>query len=130
MSRYWLVLICALLPAISCTDSEESLLIEDQIYQDMFVEFAIINHMDEILLRDTTAEDLVNRVYDHYGVTEEQFRYTHDHFESDISEQLARMEKILVRLREEREMINETVQRYEIEKNESADSLRQRILNR
>src|SRR5665811_2128699 len=116
-----------LLLAISCTDSEESLLIEDQTYQNMFVEFAIINHMDEILLKDTTKEKLVNNVYDHYGVTEEQFRYTHDYFEANISEQLLRMEKILIRLREERELINEAAQKYEIEKKEAADSLHQRI---
>lgn len=130
MKQFWFFMIFALLLAISCTDSEEPLLIEDQVYQDMFVEFTIINHMDKKLLRDTTTEDLVYRVYDHYGVTEEQFRYTHDYFESDISEQLLRMEKILVRLREEREIINETVQKYELEKKATADSLRQRILNR
>tara|TARA_R100001143_G_C3361345_1_gene136893 strand:+ start:75019 stop:75390 length:372 start_codon:yes stop_codon:yes gene_type:complete len=123
-------MISALLLGISCTDSNQSLLIEDQTYQDMFVEFAIINHMDEKLLRDTTKEELVERVYDHYGVTEEQFRYTHDTFESNISEQLLRMEKILIRLREERELINEAAQKYEIEQKAAADSLHQRILNR
>jgi len=127
---FWFFMISTLLLAVSCTDSEKALLIEDQIYQDMFVEFAIINHMDEILLKDTTKEELVNNVYDHYGVTEEQFRYTHDYFESDISEQLLRMEKILIRLREERELINEAAQKYEIEQKAAADSLHQRILNR
>ncbi len=130
MRLFWFFMISTLLLAVSCTDSEKALLIEDQIYQDMFVEFAIINHMDEILLKDTTKEELVNNVYDHYGVTEEQFRYTHDYFESDISEQLLRMEKILIRLREERELINEAAQKYEIEQKAAADSLHQRILNR
>lgn len=130
MRMFWFFMISVLLLTISCTDIDESLLIDDQIYQDMFVEFAIINHMDKKLIQDTTTEELVKRVYDHYGVTEEQFRYTHDYFESNISEQLIRMEKILVRLREKREFINEAAQQYEIEKKETADSLHQRVLNR
>lgn len=130
MRLFWFFMISALLLAFSCTDSEETLLIEDQVYQNMFVEFAIINHLDERLLKEITTEELVNNVYDHYGVTEEQFRYTHDYFESNISEQLVRMDKILDRLRKEREMINEAVENYEKERSESADSLHQRILNR
>lgn len=130
MRLFWFFMISVLLLASSCSDSEETLLIEDQVYQDMFIEFAIINHMDDILLKDKTTEDLVNDVYDHYGVTKEQFRYTHDHFESNIPEQLLRMEKILVRLRDERELINEAAQKYEIEKKEAADSLDQQIRNR
>lgn len=130
MRRICFFIILALFILISCTDSNESLLIEDQVYQDMFVEFAIINHMDEKLLNDITTEELVNRVYEHYGVTQEQFGYTHDHFESNISEQLIRMEKILVRLREEREAINEAAHNYDKLQKEAADSLRQRILNR
>lgn len=125
MREFWFFMIFSLLLAISCTDSNESLLIDDQTYQNMFVEFAIINHMDEILLKDRTKEELINDVYDHYGVTEEQFRYTHDYFESNISEQLLRMEKILIRLREERELINEAAQKYEIEQKAAADSLHQ-----
>lgn len=130
MRLFWFFLISVLLMAYSCTDPEKDLLIDDQVYQNMFVEFAIINHLDDILLRDTTTEDLVNRVYEHYGVTEEQFRVTHDYFESNISEQMLRMEKILVRLREEREIVVEAVENYERENRESADSLHQRILNR
>ena len=130
MRLLWFLILTSLLLTVSCTDSDQDLLIDDQTYQNMFVEFAIINHLDDKLLRDTTKEELVNSIYGHYGVTEEQFRYTHDYFESNISEQLLRMEKILVRLREERELINEAAQQYEIENRESADSLRQRILNR
>ena len=130
MRLFWVFIITVLLLTVSCTDSEQDLLIDDQTYQNMFVEFVIINHMDDKLLRDTTKEELVNSVYGHYGVTEEQFRYTHDLFESNISEQLLRMEKIVVRLRKERELINDAVQQHEIENRESADSLRQRILNR
>ena len=40
------------------------------------------------------------------------------------------MEKILVRLREEREAINEATHNYDKLQKEAADSLRQRILNR
>lgn len=130
MRLHWFIILSALLFTISCTDSHKTLLIDDQVYQDMFLEFAIINHMDERLLKDTTTEELVNRVYEHYGVTEEQFRYTHDYFESNISEQLLRMEKILVRLRKESLALDSTVQNYRELEKASADSLHQRILNR
>lgn len=130
MRLFWFFMISTLLLTISCTDSDKNLLIDDQVYQDMFLEFTIINHMDDKLLKNITTEELVKSVYDHYGVTAEQFRYSHDYFESDISAQLLRMDKILLRLRDEREMINEAVENFERENRESADSLRQRILNR
>ena len=125
-----MILLFALFLATSCSESKDPLLIDDQTYQNMFIEFAIINHMDEKLLRDTTAEELILKVYEHYGVTQEQFQYTHNYFESDITQQLLRMEDILARLRDEREMINEAADKHEKENRESEESMRQRILNR
>lgn len=129
MKVVWFFMLSVFMLTVSCTDSKKSLLIEDQVYQDMFLEFAILNHMDRKLLENRTIEELVNSVYDHYNVTEEQFSYTHDYFESNLSEQLLRMEKILVRLREERETISEAAEIHERENRASADSLRQRLLN-
>jgi hypothetical protein len=128
--RFWITLLFALFLATSCLESKDQMLIDDQTYQNMFIEFAIINHMDEKLLRDTTAEELILKVYEHYGVTQEQFQYTHNYFESDITQQLLRMEEILARLRDEREMINEAAESHEKENRESEESMRQRILNR
>lgn len=128
--RFWLLILLVLFLASSCSDTKNSQLIDDQTYQNMFIEFTIITHMDEKLLRDTTAEELILRVYEHYGVTQEQFNYTHDYFESDISQQFLRMEKILQQLRDEREMINEVTEKHEKETRETQESIRQRILNR
>lgn len=128
--RFLITLLFTLLLATSCLESKDQMLIDDQTYQNMFIEFAIINHMDEKLLRETTAEELILKVYEYYGVTQEQFQYTHNYFESDITQQLLRMEEVLARLRKERELINEAAEKHEKEKRESEESMRQRILNR
>jgi hypothetical protein len=106
------------------------LLIKDETYQKIFIEFAIINHMDKKLLRNRPKEELVDSIYEHYGVTQEQFRYTHDYFESDIPEQLLRMEKILIRLRTESNKVDSIAKQHQQELKVSADSLHQRIRNR
>lgn len=128
--RFWIFILFVLFLTSSCSDPKNPNLIDDQTYQNMFIEFTIITHMDEKLLRGKTSEELINNVYEHYGVTQEQFRYTHDYFESDISQQFLRMEKILQQLRNEREIINEVIERHEKETRESEESMRQRILNR
>jgi len=129
--RFFLIfLIPVLFLASSCSDNDKTLLIEDETYQKMFIEFAIINHMDKKLLRNRPKEELVDSIYEHYGVTQEQFRYTHDYFESDIPEQLLRMEKILIRLRTESNRIDSIAKKNQQELQIDPDNLPQRIRNR
>lgn len=124
------LLISALFLIVSCGEPENPLLIDDQTYQNMFIEFAIINHQDKLVHGDRTTEELIEKVFQHYGVTPEQFRYTHDYFESDITTQLERMEHVLRRLRDERELVESAMEAHEQERRMAMDSLRQRMLNR
>ncbi len=114
----------------SCTDDKSKLLIDEETYKHVFIELAIVTHMDTKLLANISQKELIDQIYEHYDITPEQFRYTHDYFEKDIQKQAKRMEQILVMLREERERIDAIEQEYNREKHEPADSLRQRLLSR
>ena len=114
----------------SCTKEKSDLLISESTYKDVFLELAIANHLDTRLLENISREELIDQIFDHYEITPEQFRYTHDYFEKDIDKQAKRMEQILVMLREERERIDTIEQEYHRQNAETADSLRQRPLSR
>lgn len=115
---------------MSCNQGHSDKYLSEDIYKDLFLELAIANHMDTLLLVNTSREELIEQIFDHYDVTPEKFRRTHDHFEKDIEMQAKRMEQILVMLREERERIDKIEQEYNRQQYEPADSLRQRLLSR
>lgn len=123
-------LLFTLMAFSSCTDEKSKMLISEETYKHVFIELAIVTHLDTKLLANTSKEELIDQIYDHYNITPEQFRYTHDYFEKDIQKQAKRMEQILVMLREERERVDAFEQEYNRKKYESADSLRQRLLSR
>lgn len=125
-----LILLPSLILFSSCEEDKSDLLISEETYKDLFLELAIVNHMDTKLLANMTHEDLIDQIYDHYDVTPEQFRYSHDYFEQDIQKQAKRMDEILVMLREERERIDTIEEEFNRQNKEAADSLRQRRLRR
>lgn len=114
----------------SCNQDNSDNLLSEATYKDIFLELAIVNHIDTLLLANITREELIDQIFDHYEITPEEFRKTHDEFEKDIDQQLKRMEQILVMLREERERIDAIEQEYHRQQREPADSLRQRLLSR
>lgn len=125
-----LILLSSVILITFCEEDKNNLLISEETYKDLFIELAVANHLDSKLLVNTTREDLINQIYDHYDVTPEQFRYTHDFFEQDFQKQAERMDQILVILREERDRIDEIEREFSRQNQEVADSLRQRLLNR
>ncbi len=116
---------------VACTDSVPEHVIDEETYERMFIEFAIVNQMDRNLLEENqTRDDLRAKIYDFYGVTEEEFSLSHEYYENDLDEQLERLERINQIIREERDKISEAEEEHRRQNIEAPDSIRQRILNR
>lgn len=113
--------------SIGCTEKEEY--IDEDVYTKLMLEFAIINSMNEAYLGDSTHDEFRLKILDQYGVTPEKFRESHEYYQQNIIDQLERMDIIGKLLRQERDSIQYAERDYRLAKQESADSLRQRILN-
>lgn len=101
-------------------------LIDEETYQQMFMEFTIINQLDERILQEKSQEDFRQMVYEHYNVTEEEFRISHEYYEQQVDEQLDRVRDMSKILRAERDSLLTIEREYEkITSPEQADSLRQ-----
>lgn len=101
-----LILISLLLIAplfTGCTDDSE--VMEEELYMKVVAELAVLNQMDEGLLGDLTREEKREKIYSHFGITEEEFRHSHDYYQSDVPVQLTRMEAVASMLRAERDSI-------------------------
>jgi hypothetical protein len=113
-----------------CLNRPPDKLVDEETYKRMFVEFAIINQYDSTLLKDHTHDELRELVYEHYGVSSEQFRVSHEYYESDLDAQIRRVGTINEMLRKERERISEAETEYRNSQRTPVDSLRQNLLNR
>ncbi len=101
-------------------------LIDEQTYQQMFMEFTIINQFDQRILEEKSQEEFRQLVYEHYDVTEEEFRISHEYYEQQVDEQLDRVREMSKILRAERDSLITVEREYKkITSPEQADSLRQ-----
>lgn len=100
-------------------------LIDEETYERMFIEFAIINQLDQHLLSNTSRDDLRDKVYESYGVTEEEFRISHEYYEQNLDAQLERVQDINKMLRAERDTVQVIQRKFEAIPPEKLDSLRQ-----
>lgn len=103
---------------------EEPDVIEEDLYQTLVAELAVLNQMDENLLGSMTREEKREQILNHYGVTEEYFTKSHKFYQSDIDAQMKRMQKIQDALRAERDSVHEAERRYKDQNSESPDTLR------
>lgn len=102
-------------------------LIDEETYERMFIEFAIINQLDQHLLSNTSRDDLRDKVYESYGVTEEEFRISHEYYEQNLDAQLERVQDINKMLRAERDTVQVIQRKFEAIPPEKLDSLRQAL---
>lgn len=110
--------------------SEPEELIAEETYERMFIEFAIINQMDEQLFENRSQEELRQMVYSQYGVTEEEFRISHEYYEQNVDEQLERVKEITRLMQSERDSVQTIQRQYEaVTTPEQLDSLRQSLLD-
>lgn len=131
MKKFLLILLTGFLMTGCGPESPASdELIDEETYERMFIEFAIINQLDQQLLHNTTREELQDKVYEHYGVTEEEFSVSHEYYEQNIEAQLERVKEINKMLRSERDSIQTIQRKYEsITTPQQLDSLRQSLLD-
>lgn len=104
-------------------------LIDEETYERMFIEFAIINQLDQQLLSNTSRDELRDKVYESYGVSEEEFRISHEYYEQNIDAQLERVQDINKILRAERDSVQVIQRKFEAIPPEKLDSLRQTLPN-
>lgn len=113
---------------MGCDPSTPDELIDEETYEQMFMEFAIINQLDQNLLQYTTRDELRNKVYEYYGVTEQEFRVSHEYYESQVEQQIDRVLEMTNILREERDTLNVIERKYrEALRDGRVDSLRQEL---
>ncbi len=102
--------------------------IDEETYKRMFAEFALINQLDHGLMQDTTGQRLRNMVYEHYGVTPDEFRTSHQYYEQQIDEQIERLKDINTLLRSERDTLVDIEREYrQALESGKLDSLRQAL---
>lgn len=129
MNRIYLVFILFIMLA-ACTDSEPENLISEEVYEMIFIELAIIDQVEEVLLGEYSRQELRQEMYAHYGVSAEEFANTHQFYEQNIDEQLRRIDRINDRLRNERTFIDESERDFRAQNRRTAESLREQIFNR
>lgn len=125
--------ILLLITTLGCSSesSPPNELIDEETYQQMFMEFAIINQLDQQLLREKSQDELRDLVYRHYNVTEEEFRISHEYYEQQVDQQLERLKEMTKTLRIERDSVLAVEEEYEkLTTPEQVDSLRQALRNR
>lgn len=97
----------------ACEPSKPDELIDENTYEQMFMEFIIINQMDENLLQNRSRDELREKIFEHYGVSEEEFRLSHEYYEQNIEEQVERVKEMTSQLREERDSLLTIQNKYE-----------------
>lgn len=115
--------------AVSCDFDDSDKIMDEKTYEDVFIELAFLDQYDEKLLNDITRDELRDTIFDHYGVTKEQFRISHEHYQSQVEKQLERIDRIGQRIRDERDKVNEADRKYKESLREKSDSLKRDSLN-
>jgi hypothetical protein len=111
-----------------CSQNDD--LLDEYTYEQLILELTILNQLDDDKLGGQERDDIRQRIFAHYGANEELFRNTHDYYQQNVPEQLERMEKLRIKLSQERDTIQEAERDYRRSLQLPPDSLRMRILNR
>ena len=123
------LVILALLFLVHCEEPKPpEQVIDEQTYEKMFIEFAIIDQMDEKLRGDKSREELRQMIFDAYSVSEQEFEISHRYYEDQLDAQIERSEEINLQLRAERDTLVVIERLYEKAKEAGElDSLRQSL---
>lgn len=123
-----LILSPLLLLTPACNKGPEVL--EEELYEQLLLEFSILNQMDESYLGNRSHDELLDKIYANYNISEEFFHISHEYYQQNIPEQLERIEKIGLRLRQERDSVQTAERQFRSQQSQHPDSLRKRLLNR
>ena len=103
----------------SCDDDEE--VIPEDLYETVFTELTVVNQMSTDQFSESDKEEIRNEIFSHYQLTEEEFRLSHEYYEGQGEQQIARMDSISLKLRQIRDEIDQARQDHRAR----LDSLRQ-----
>jgi len=111
------VMASMLLFSLGCSNRPADL-IDEETYIDLLVEFELIESLYQV--REDSDESLrfKRKVFREYGITEEQFRRSHQWYEQDVPGQLSRYRTALDRLNEEYGKISAEQRRRQQEEDE------------
>lgn len=121
------ILVFLFLILLGCSEKEEVL--DEETYSQLMLEFTIVNQMEDIFLRGETREELHEKIFTYYNVDREEFSEAHEFYQQDTEAQIARMEEVGIRLRQERDSVRTVDSEYRMAQRAAADSIRNRILN-
>lgn len=112
------------------TCEEKPELVDEELYKTLMVELAILNQMDDEILGNRDKTELWEEIFLSYGVDEQNFRRSHEIYQSNIDAQMKRVIDIQDRLRTERDSIQAAERRYKDENKPDSDEIREQIRNR
>jgi hypothetical protein len=130
VNRIFLLILSAffLLMLPACESSPD--ILEEELYEKLLLEFSLLNQMDEAFLQENPREELQEKIYDQYGVSEENFRRSHEYYQRNIENQIMRIEELGLLLRQERDSIQQVEREYRTIRIENPDFLQKRIQDR
>lgn len=117
--RYGLILLL-IFPVFSGCNSEDNI-ISEELYITVFTELALLNQMNDERFPESEKEQIRSEIFENYDLSEEEFRISHEFYERQTPEQIARMDTVSVRLRQIRDEIDQAQREYK----QRQDSLRQ-----
>ncbi|MEX1211482.1 MAG: DUF4296 domain-containing protein [Balneolaceae bacterium] len=107
--RSLFVLVLITLPLLACEQesSPPDGVLNESLYLDLTTELYLT--MQWVQLREIYEQEdsLRQLVFDHYGVSPEQFQKSHQYYQSDIDGQLIRLDSLRVRFDREERRLNE-----------------------
>ncbi|MDR9417740.1 DUF4296 domain-containing protein [Gracilimonas sp.] len=80
-------------------------LIGEDTYIDLMVEMQHITTFKNAEPDSVNADSLKNLVYEQYGVTDEQYLRSHQYYQSQLQDQIARIDSVILRLENEQQMM-------------------------
>ncbi len=73
--------------------SAPAFLLDEETYIELYVELKLLDTIKQSVDSSQFDSTLKDRIYDHYGITEEVFLESHAYYQSKPAEHVARLEK-------------------------------------
>src|SRR5690625_5404522 len=92
MKRYFFLTLIAVFTFAACSTSTPDQLLDEETYINLFIELAVLDQYDPLLLEQKQKEQLQEQILESYGVTFKEFRDSHDYYEKSLQVQIRRTE--------------------------------------
>src|SRR5690625_4035420 len=103
MKRYFFLTLIAVFTFAACSTSTPDQLLDEETYINLFIELAVLDQYDPLLLEQKQKEELQEQILESDGDTFKEVRDSHDYYEKSLRDQIRRTERETPRLRAERD---------------------------